>query len=185
MAVTTVRWRFSVADYDRMREAGILTEDDRVELIEGEVRVMSPIGPCHAALVKRLNALLSRLADSAIVSVQDPIRLSDDSEPQPDLAVLCPRHDFYAQALPTPADVLLVIEIADTSVDYDRDEKIPLYAEAGIPEAWLIDATNDTIEQYTRPTGGQYREQQTLERGQTVTSQSVSKLKLRVNTIFG
>ena len=116
------KWHFTTADYYRMLEAGILTEDDRVELIEGEVIQMTPIGKRHAACVKRLNALLGRrFGDAVIVSVQDPIHLSEGSDPQPDLALLRPRTDFYAQSHPTPADVLLLIEVADTSVEFDRE----------------------------------------------------------------
>jgi Uma2 family endonuclease len=101
MALKTVRWRFTTVDYARMREAGILSEDDRVELIDGEVRAMSPIGPFHVAIVNRLNALLTpRLGEAAIVSVQNPILVTDDTEPQPDLAVLRWRDDFYAGHLP-------------------------------------------------------------------------------------
>src|SRR6266581_8998719 len=111
MTVQTLRWQFTVADFARMLEVGIFAEDDRVELIDGEVRAMSPIGPRHAAIVNRLNALLSRqIADRAIVSVQNPIQLTDYTEPQPDIAVLRSREDFYEQALPLSADVLLVVE---------------------------------------------------------------------------
>jgi len=113
MAVQILRWQFTVADFARMVEAGILAEDDRVELIDGEVRAMSPIGPRHVAIVNRLNALLSRqVANRAIVSVQNPIQLTDYTEPRPAIAVLRPREDFYAQALPLPEDVLLVVEVA-------------------------------------------------------------------------
>src|SRR5262249_37658064 len=122
MTIQIARRQFSVADYARMRETGILAEDDRVELLDGEVREMSPIGPLHAAIVKRLNTLLSRaLDDSVILSVQDPIQLNDYSEPQPDLAILQHRDDFYAAAHPIAEDVLVVIEVADTSVEYDRE----------------------------------------------------------------
>src|SRR5712691_10205844 len=139
MTVQILRWQFTVADFARMTEAGIFAEDDRVELIDGEVRVMSPIGPRHAAIVKRLNALMSRkVADRAILSVQDPIQLTDYTEPQPDLAVLRVREDFYVQAHPVPADVLVVVEVAETSLEYDREEKIPRYAQVRIPEVWLL-----------------------------------------------
>src|SRR5215216_6351059 len=120
MAIQIARWQFTVTDYARMRETGILSEDDRVELIDGEVRPMSPIGPPHAAIVNRLNRLMSRqLGELAIVSVQNPIQLSDYTEPQPDLAVLHPRDDFYAHAHPRVDDILLVVEVADTSIEYD------------------------------------------------------------------
>src|SRR5579863_6654097 len=136
--VQITRWAISVADYHRIAEAGILGEDDRVELIDGEVRVMSPIGNPHAATVNRYNALLSTLVGKdAIVSVQNPIQLNDMSEPQPDVVLLRFRDDFYADKTPTPADVLLIIEVSDTTLAYDRLEKLPRYALAGIPEVWL------------------------------------------------
>src|ERR671938_544657 len=140
MSVQVAKRCFSVDEYYRMGEAGILTEDDRVELIEGEIIEMSPIGSRHAACVNRLNTLLGRhLRQTAIVSVQNPIRLDAYSEPEPDVALLRPRADYYESGHPTPADALLIVEVADTSADYDRIIKLPLYAKAGIPEAWLVD----------------------------------------------
>ncbi|MCS6938649.1 MAG: Uma2 family endonuclease [Roseiflexaceae bacterium] len=154
---TITRYRFTVDAYARLREAGVLYEDDRVELIDGEIREMSPVGARHVSLVNRLNALLVRLAgDSAIVSVQNPIRLDEYNEPQPDLALLRPREDAYLDALATPEDVLLVIEVADTSLAYDQQEKLPRYARAGIAEVWLVDAGRQIIEQYTMPVAGEY-----------------------------
>jgi Uma2 family endonuclease len=185
MTVQIVRHPFTVADYARMRETGILSEDDRVELLDGEVRVMSPIGPIHAAIVKRLNALLNRLLpDTVILSVQDPIQLNDSSEPQPDLAILHYRDDFYAQAHPVADDVLLVIEVADTTVDYDRDEKLPRYAQANIAEAWLIDVNNFTIEQYVQPRNGKYLLKKLVERGDIINAQSIAPLQLAIDDIF-
>ena len=184
--VTVQRRLFTVAEYARMLTAGILSEDDRVELIDGEVRVMSPIGPLHAAIVDRLTRLLVLLcAQAAIVRVQSSIQLNDYAEPQPDFAVLQPRDDFYAQAHPLAADVLLVIEVADTSIVYDREEKLPRYALSGIPEAWLIDLNQQVVEQYTQPRNGQYRNKLTLERGDTLRAQSVSGLRLSVDDLFG
>jgi Uma2 family endonuclease len=186
MAVQIHRWQFTVADFARMAEAGIFAEDDRVELIDGEVCVMSPIGPRHAAIVKRLNALMSRqIVDKAIISVQDPIQLTDYTEPQPDIAVLRPREDFYAPALPVPADVLLVVEVAETSLAYDREEKIPRYAQALIPEVWLIDVERETVTQYTHPDGIRYHGEHTLSRDQRLVSHSVRILQLAVKSIFG
>src|SRR5689334_7852246 len=125
MSGSVAQHRFTVDDYTRMADAGILSEDDRVELIEGAVVEMSPFRRLHAACVDRLNAWLNRLLGaSAIVRVQSPIRLSDYSEPQPDIALLRPRADFYASGHPGPRDVLLVIEVADTSLDYDRGVKL-------------------------------------------------------------
>ncbi len=122
-----------------MAEVGLLSEDSRVELIEGEIIEMSPIGSTHGGTVNRSSKLLHReLDDIAIVSVQNPVHIDDFSEPQPDLALLKPRKDFYSNSHPTPEDVLVVIEVADASVYYDRNVKPPLYARAGIPEAWRL-----------------------------------------------
>ena len=185
MTVQIARRPFTVTDYARMRETGILKEDDRVELIDGEVRLMSPIGPLHAAIVNRLTAFISRHAgDTVILSVQNPIQLHDYSEPQPDLTLLQPRDDFYAHAHPRPDDVLLVIEIADTSIEYDRDEKIPHYAEAGIAESWLIDVNNRTIEQYTQPRNGGYRNKLIVAYDEVIIAQTIPQLQIPVERIF-
>jgi Uma2 family endonuclease len=143
--------RFDVAEYEEMIEHGILTEEDHVELIHGEILQKMTVGDRHAACVKRLNRILSRVAgDHAIVSIQDPIRLFD-SVPEPDVALLRPRADFYATAKPVAEDVLLVIEVADSSLDFDREVKLPLYARAGIPEFWLVNLVDDTLEFHSDP----------------------------------
>ena len=124
MSVQIERRWFSVEEYDRMIRSGILTEDERVELIEGEIVKMSPIGKLHAACVKRITALFYRLVGQrATISVQDPVHLNDFSRPQPDVVLLKPRDDFYVQAHPTPADILLIVEVADTTVDYDQSSE--------------------------------------------------------------
>jgi len=186
MAAQITRWQFTVADYARMRETGILAEDDRVELIDGEVRRMSPIGSRHVAIVNRLNTrIVQQIGDAAIVSIQNPIQLTDYSEPQPDLALLQPRADFYTAALPRPDDILLIIEVSDTSIDYDRDEKLPRYAAAGIPEVWLIDVDNVIIEQYATPRHGQYGTKQTYEMGNSITTSAIPALSLMVAEVLG
>jgi Uma2 family endonuclease len=127
MSVQLLRRAFTVQEYHQMTRAGILTEDDRVELIEGEIVRMSPLGRRHAACVKRLLRLLDRgVGEGAIVGTQDPIRLGEQSEPQPDLALLQPRPDFYAQGHPGPQDILLVVEVMERSAGYDREVKVPL-----------------------------------------------------------
>jgi Uma2 family endonuclease len=127
MSVQGQKHQFNVDDYYRMAEVGLLSEDHRVELIGGEIIEMSPIGSTHGGAVKRSSAFLNRkLGDAAIVSVQNPVRLDDFSEPQPDIALLKPRKDFYSNSHPTPPDVLVVIEVADNSVAYDRNVKLPL-----------------------------------------------------------
>lgn len=152
MALQIARRCFTVEEYHRMGAAGILSEDDRVELIEGEIVEMTPIGSRHASCVMRLNQLFSqRLGQRALVSVQNLIRLGERSEPQPDLALLRTRPDFYAQAHPEPRDVLLLVEVAETSGAYDREVKVPLYARAGIGEVWLVGLEYAGIEVYRQP----------------------------------
>lgn len=185
MTTLTARRQFTVHDYTRMREAGILTEDDRVELLDGEIYLMSPIGPLHIALVNRLNKLLiSQVGDDAIVSIQNAVQLDDYSEPQPDIVLLSPRSDYYAHALARPDDVLLIIEIADTSLDYDREQKLPRYAAAGISEVWIVDVHAQTIEQYTRPAQGQYTQLNMILPGNTVQSVIVSAVSLSTSLLF-
>jgi len=186
MAVQILHWQFTVADYARMAEAGILTEDDRVELIDGEVRAMAPIGPRHAANVNRVTELIrDQVGKRAIISDQNPIRLNDYTEPQPDIVLLRRREDFYVHAHPTPEDVLLIVEVADTSVEYDRYEKVPRYAQAMIPEVWLFDVDSQTITQYADSDGSRYRIERTLERGQVIVSHAVSGLRLSVDSLLG
>lgn len=169
MAPTLVRHRFSVDVYEQMIDTGILREDEPVELIRGKIIDKMPIGDVHAARVNRLNRLLVfALGRSAIVSVQNPIRL-DDSEPEPDISLLIPRDDFYASGKPRPADVILVIEVSDTSLDFDREVKRPLYAEAGIGELWIVNLEDESLEVHRKPRpDGQYEEISVLCRGQDV-----------------
>lgn len=146
------RHALSVEDFRRMGDAGILSEDDRVELIEGELIDMAPIGSKHAGVVTRLARLLMRaVGDAAVVSVQNPLFLPPRSEPQPDILLLKPRADDYVASLPTAADVLLLIEVADTSLSYDRDIKLPLYARHGVAESWLFDIEGRRLEIHRQP----------------------------------
>ena len=177
---------FTVGEYYRMAEADILTEEDRVELIAGQIVAMSPIGSRHAACVDRLNGLLHRQPGAAfIVRVQSPIALDAYSEPEPDLVLLRPRTDFYAEAHPSAVDVLLAVEVADTSIDYDREVKLPLYAQAGLPEVWLIDLQESRIEVYARPQGGAYQQRVEVTADATLTSLTVASLELAAADILG
>ncbi|MFY9610566.1 MAG: Uma2 family endonuclease [Blastocatellia bacterium] len=186
MSVQLRKRYFNVDDYYRMGEAGLFSEGNRVELIEGEVVEMSPIGSRHAGCVMRASTVLNRgFGHLAIVSVQNPIRLGDFSEPQPDLALLKPRKDFYSTSHPTVADVLVVIEVADASADYDRNVKLPLYARAGIPEAWLVILPKDLIEVNSQPKNGKYQKVQRLKRSKALVSTTVSGLALSVDEILG
>ena len=146
---TPTRRRFTVAEYYAMADAGIFSPEERVELLDGDIIVMPPIGNWHAASVKRLaNTMPSALQGRAIVSVQDPTRLDNNSEPQPDVMLLRWRDDFYEAGHPGPADVLLLIEVADSSADFDRNAKLPVYARAGIPEVWIAVRRGRRIEAY-------------------------------------
>jgi Uma2 family endonuclease len=149
---------FDVDDYHRMAKAGILSEDDRVELIDGEIVAMTPIGPRHNAAVDRANRrLVTVVGDQAIVRVQGSVRLDRFREPQPDIVLLHPQPDFYASRLPGPSDIFLIIEIADSSLDYHRDVKARIYAEAGVPEYWLVDLEDHSVSCYTESVGGVYQ----------------------------
>lgn len=186
MSLQLEHWVFSVDEYHRMLETGILSEDDYVELIEGEIVKMSPIGSRHVACVNRLNGLLNRkVGQDVIVSVQNPFRLDDYSEPEPDIALVRPRDDFYAQSLATAADVLLIIEVADTSVEVDRRVKLPLYAKASIPEVWLANLPEDRIEAHSEPVNRVYQRVRIAKRGERLSSESVPNLVLNVDEILG
>jgi Uma2 family endonuclease len=164
----------------------VLSPDDRVELIEGEIVKMSPIGSCHAACVRRLDALLNHeVSNQAQVSVQNPVRLNDFSEPEPDIALLRPRDDFYADSHPTSDDVFLVIEAADTSVEYDRSIKLPLYARAGIPQVLIVNMPGEIIECYAEPVNGAYQRFMRAQRGETVGIILLPNLSLSVNVVLG
>ena len=178
--------RFTVDEYQRMGQAGVFHEDDRVELIDGQVVEMSPIGPRHAACVDRLNRQLSqRVSDRAIVRVQNPVVLGRHAAPQPDVALLHPPIERYAEAHPETPDIILVIEVADTSGDYDRAVKIPLYARAGIPEAWLVDLAAGIIEVFRQPQADRYGEKRVVRGGDTVTPLRLAGVTVRVSDILG
>lgn len=179
------RW-ITADEYERMGVAGIFPPDARLELIEGEIYEMSPIGSPHAACVKFLGGLLNRLfGGTHIVSVQDPVRLNDFSEPQPDVALLRWRDDFYRGAHPTPADVLLVVEVADTTVAADRGVKLPLYARSGVPEAWLVNIPEGVVEVYSDPSGGAYQRAEVFGRGLAARSHTVDGLAADVTDLLG
>jgi len=176
----------SVDEYERMGRAGIFGENARLELLEGEIYEMSPIGSPHAACVTILHQLLTlKFAGKLIVISQNPIRLDDFSEPQPDIALLRWRDDFYRHAHPSPADVLLIIEVADSTVEADRSYKFPLYAKAGIPEAWLVNLPDETIELYAEPADGIYQVNQIFRRGEEAQAHGNSDLRVSVADILG
>lgn len=177
--------RFNVTEYYQMAEAGVLKPEDRVELIEGEVIKMSPIGSKHAACVKRLDDLLHRKFGSKCISIQSPVRLDDYSEPEPDVALVKSRDDYYELQHPTAADTLLIIEVADSTVLTDRSIKVPLYARANVPEVWLVNLPAQSIEVFNDPLAGAYRNTREFKRGEIFTSPTVIDLTLQVNEILG
>lgn len=175
---------FTVHDYHRMAEAGILHEDDRIELIEGELVEMAAIGSRHFTCVNTLNHLLVRsLGDEYIVSVQNPVRLNDRNEPEPDLAVIRTRD--YRESLPGPDDVLFLIEVSDTTLSYDHNVKLPIYARSGIPEVWIVDLPGETVERHTGPSGEIYRHLERSRREETLASSMLPELVFDVNSVLG
>ncbi|MCB9286328.1 MAG: Uma2 family endonuclease [Lewinellaceae bacterium] len=159
--ISIQKHRFTVEEYHRMGEAGLFNET-RVELIDGEIFDMSPTNSPHAGTVKWLNRLLNKLlGDEFIISVQDPITLDNLSEPEPDIAVLKMREDFYADAHPLPEDALLLIEVADSTLDTDKRIKLPNYAKAGIREVWIMDINQQCVEIHTQPWENTYRNKNT------------------------
>jgi Uma2 family endonuclease len=156
MTVSTLK--FTSEQFHLMAIAGVFVSESNVELIKGEIITMSPIGKKHGSCVARLNQLLVQLfIGRFIIWGQSSIKLDNGSEPQPDLAVLNWRSDFYAQQLPTPEDILLIIEVADSTIDYDRNIKMPLYAEFGIKEAWLLDVNEKILTKYSEPSSKGYK----------------------------
>ena len=185
MAVQLLKRLFTVAEYHRMAEAGILGEDDRVELIEGEIVKMAPIGIRHAACVRRLNRVFSgRVGERAIVDVQNPVRLGGHSEPQPDVVLLRPRADLYGVSHPGPEDVLLIVEVAETSAEDDRAVKVPLYARSGIPEVWLVDLAEGQIEVFRHPSPQGYQEVRTVRRGEALAPLTLPEIGLAVDAVL-
>src|SRR5436309_1476254 len=177
---------FTVETYHRLAELGVLDEDDRVELLDGQIVPMTPIGAAHAACVFRLNNLLARRSRSDTgVSMQNPVVLAERWEPQPDIAVLGRPGGLAGAWLPGPSDVLLVVEVADTSLERDRDVKVPRYAAAGIPEAWLVDLVRDAISVCREPGPGGYSEIVTLTRGEALRPLLLPGVAMAVGEVLG
>jgi len=186
MVAELIRHKFNRQEYHALGETGILKPSDRVELIKGEIIHMSPISSLHAAHVNRLNQLFAqKFGDRVLIAVQNPVFLDNYSEPQPDIALLRPRSDFYAAEHPQVKDILLLVEVANTTLEIDRNIKIPLYAASGIPEVWLVNTRNHSLETYRQPLGDTYQEVQTLTPGTNVTLLSLPKVEIRVEHIVG
>jgi Uma2 family endonuclease len=185
MAAGATRRLFTADEYQRMGAAGILHEDERIELIEGEILQMAAIGSRHSACVDRYTyEFATRASGRYIVRVQSSFRLSPNSEPEPDIILLRPKADFYASALPGPADVLLIVEVCDSSLEYDRDVKLPLYAAAGIAEAWLTDLSLEVVLQFVGPNVDGYRHMTRYRRGEALVCTAVPDLTIRVDDLL-
>jgi len=177
---------FTVDEYYRMGEAGIFHPDARLELIEGEIIEMSPVGDRHIACVNRATAVFTRrLAGKALVSVQNPMRLSGYTEPQPDVVVARLREDYYAGKRLSPEDTFLVIEISDTTVRYDRNRKMPLYAKAGIPELWIENLQEDVITVYRKPEEGAFSIFFVFRRGESLSLDAFPEIVFNVDELLG
>ena len=186
-ALAPARHRLTVHDYHRMADAGIFGEDDRIELVAGDLIDMAPIGPGHAAVVNRLTeAFVLACAGRAIVPVQNPVRLDGSSEPQPDVAILRRRPDFYAAGgHPGPADILLLVEAADSSLRFDKTVKLPLYARAGIAEYWIVDLQRRVVDAYRGPAGDVYREKAKRRAGDELALVLAPEIVVRLGLVFG
>ncbi|MFN0079958.1 MAG: Uma2 family endonuclease [Prosthecobacter sp.] len=176
--------RITCEKYHALIQSGAFTEDDRLELINGYLVQKMSIGPNHAGAVKALNFLLNRrLGDRAIVAVQDPITINEYSEPEPDIVIARFRDDFYRQSHPGPGDVILVIEVADSSLSYDLTAKIPLYAAAGIPEAWLVNLNARQMTVFRQPEGAAYTQSEVFKDGDTVAVPGFADVTLRMDEL--
>jgi Uma2 family endonuclease len=185
MPVEITKRLFDVDDYHRMAKAGILSEDDRVELIDGEIVAMTPIGPRHNAAVNRATrTLVTIVGDQAIVQVQGSVRLDRFREPQPDIVLLRPQLDFYASRLPGPSDILLIIEIAESSLDYDREVKARIYAQAGVPEYWLVDLDDRSLSCYREPQGGTYQTLRECRSGESIAPEALPQCAISADVLL-
>ncbi|MGI9054504.1 MAG: Uma2 family endonuclease [Pyrinomonadaceae bacterium] len=181
-----MRKKFRTDEVYQMMEMGILPEESGWELIDGEIIERMTIGSRHASIVRRLEKYLERnFGDFVMVSGQNPIHIDEHNEPEPDIALLKPREDFYAEKHPAPDDVLLVIEVSDSTLEYDRETKKTLFAEAGIGEFWLVNLKQNTIETYSNPANGTYYQMRIFERGELVQTKYITGVSLEVNKIFG
>jgi Uma2 family endonuclease len=186
MSVPLLTRKFSTSQYHRMIATGILAASDRVELIRGEIVEMAAIGRRHASQVRRLNTLFSdQFRGRAIVDVQNPIELSDRSEPQPDIALLHPRDDFYEAGHPQADDVFLLVEVSDTTLEADREIKIPLYAEAQILELWIVNLNEQCVEVYRHPQANTYTHMQIFHRGEVLSLLAFPDVAIAVDDLLG
>jgi Uma2 family endonuclease len=186
MPATLLKRLFTVNEYHQMADAGVFANDERVELIRGEIIKMASIGRRHAACVNRCNDVLGdKLGRKVLICIQNPLALDNTSEPEPDVMLLKRKADYYESGHPQPSDVLLLIEVADSTIDSDRLLKIPLYAEDGITEVWLVDINSQCIEVYRYPTAEGYTDIKRFYRGQNLSILAFPDVSLAVNEILG
>lgn len=184
--VAPSRHRITVDEYERMIAANVWPEDERLELIEGEIIAMSPLNAPHAYTVRTLlQMLVEALRGRALVDAQNPIRLEDGTRPEPDVMLLRPPATQYQRRLPTPLDVLLIIEVSDTTLDYDRTIKVPLYARAGIPETWVVDLNGERVIVFRALAAGEYTQMETVRRDATLAPTAFPDLALPINDLLG
>jgi len=180
------RRKFTASEYYIMLNAGVFHEDDRVELIDGEIVEVPLISPTHASHVMRAHYLLyPPLERQTLLGIHNPLDLGNASQPQPDLMLLKSREDFYSRAHPTPEDVLLLVEVADATLEYDRNVKAPLYARTGVPELWIVNLPDRQLEIYRNPTPGGYGEHHWLKSGEAVTPSAFPDLTFAVDDMLG
>ena len=187
MVIEMTKRRFCVKDLHLMDEAGVFCEDDRVELVDGEIIDMAPIGSYHGSSVDALNHIFVRMVPEGIrVRVQGAVQMDESTMFQPDLAILRPRDDDYFESNPTPEDVLLIIEVSDSTVAYDRNVKLPKYAQAGIPEVWHVNLPNGFIDRFVDPdpATGRYRSVMRHSRGQRIVPTNLSEVAVEVSDIL-
>ena len=183
--VTLPTKKFSLEEYHQMIHLGVFNENNSFELIKGEIFEMSPVGLRHASCVNKLNYLFAQnFSGQVIISVQNPIKLNNNSEPQPDIVLLKPREDFYASSHPTPDDIFLLIEVADSSIEYNRNIKLPLYAESKITEVWLIDLNNNLLEVYQNPQKNYYQNIQKLSSDNKVILNHPMAIEIDLNSLL-
>jgi Uma2 family endonuclease len=185
MSIAPAKRRFTANEYQRMGEVGILCPDERVELIDGEVLTKTTIGPRHNACVSSATRALVRAAgDAAIVLPQGSVRLDLYNEPEPDLVLLRPRADFYASRHAGPADILLVVEIAASSIEYDQGVKARIYAEAGVPECWLVNLNTNLVWRYSVPEDGAFLTVEQHGRGESIAPRLLPSCAIAVDTLL-
>jgi Uma2 family endonuclease len=186
MSAEVETYRFSVEEFNKLGEAGIFDEDDRVELLDGEIIVMSPIGTQHAGVVMRLiSTFHERLGRQVLLNPQNPAVLDEFSEPQPDIMLLKPRTDFYSSAHPRPEDILLLVEVSDSTLAYDRGRKLRKYAECEVSEVWIVNLQEKAIEQFRAPAATAYDQSTVYQRGEPIGIAAFPEVQFLVEELIG